>query len=150
HHQLDKGGLAGLVDELLVAALGHRGQRLLIVVDQFEELLTQGGPADWIRFADLLRPALTGPVRVVATLRSEFLDQLLASPELTGLRMQTYVLRPLRHEALRAVIEQPARLAGIGVDERLVSRLVDDTGSGDALPLLAFTLAQLADGLSRG
>jgi hypothetical protein len=34
--------------------------------------------------------------------------------------------------------------AGIGVDEDLVTRLVADTDSGDALPLLAYTLAQLA------
>jgi len=32
----------------------------------------------------------------------------------------------------------------------LVDRLVDDTDSGEALPLLAFTLAQLAEGVSRG
>lgn len=149
-HQLDKGGLAGLAEELLLAALGSRGQRLLIVVDQFEELLTQTEPADRTRFAELLCPALTGPVQVVGTLRPEFLDHLLSNPELGALRTRTYTLRPLRHEALREVIEEPARLAGIGVDERLVGRLVEDTGNGDALPLLAFTLAQLADDLSRG
>jgi hypothetical protein len=51
--------------------------------------------------------------------------------------------------ARRWVVRQPARLAGIGVDEGLVARLVDDTDSGEALPLLAFTLAQLADGVVR-
>jgi hypothetical protein len=48
------------------------------------------------------------------------------------------------------VIQGPARLAGIGVDEELVARLVGETGSGEALPLLAFTLAQLAEGVGRG
>ena len=48
------------------------------------------------------------------------------------------------------MIEGPAQLAGIGVDEDLVGRLVADTDSGEALPLLAFTLAQLADGVGRG
>ena len=61
-----------------------------------------------------------------------------------------HALRPLRREALRAVIEGPARLAGIEVDEDLVARLVADTDSGEALPLLAYTLAQLADGVGRG
>ncbi|MGH3995395.1 MAG: hypothetical protein ACRDSN_23380, partial [Pseudonocardiaceae bacterium] len=63
---------------------------------------------------------------------------------------EIYPLRPLRGEALRSIIEGPARLADISVDEHLVTRLIDDAGSGEALPLLAFTLAQLADGVSRG
>jgi TIR domain len=37
-HRLNEGGLRGVADELL---LGARAQRLLVVVDQFEELLTQ-------------------------------------------------------------------------------------------------------------
>jgi hypothetical protein len=72
--------------------------------------------------ADLLRPALAGPVQVVATLRPEFLDQLLADPDLAVLPTRVHTLRPLRREALRSVIEGLARLAGIGVDEDLVER----------------------------
>jgi len=144
-------GLALLAGELLLAAPGGgRRRRLLVVVDQFEELLIQTAPADRSRFADLLSPAAAGPLRVVATLRPEFLGQLLASPELAGLPTRIFTLRPLRRETLTSVIEGPARLAGIGVDAELVATLVADTGSGEALPLLAFTLAQLADGVDRG
>ncbi|MGH3569345.1 MAG: TIR domain-containing protein, partial [Pseudonocardia sp.] len=149
HHQLDQHGLTGPADELLLADPAGPQQRLLIVVDQFEELLTQTTPTERARFVELLRPALTGPVRVVATLRPEFLDQLLIDPELATLPTRTYTLRPLRREALRAVIQRPARLAGIDVDDSLVDRLVDDTDSGEALPLLAFILAQLAEGIHR-
>ncbi len=149
-HQLDDTGLTGLADELLLAAPGARRRRLLLVVDQFEELLTQSPPGHRAHFAKLLRPALSGPVQVVATLRPEFLDQLLLDTDLAVLPTHPYVLRPLRREALRTVIEGPAQLAGIGVEEDLVARLVADTDSGEALPLLAFTLAQLADGVSRG
>jgi energy-coupling factor transporter ATP-binding protein EcfA2 len=60
-------GLALLAGELLLAAPGGgRRRRLLVVVDQFEELLTQTAPAARSRFADLLGPALAGPLRVVA------------------------------------------------------------------------------------
>jgi hypothetical protein len=45
--------------------------------------------------------------------------------------------------ALRAVIDDSARLAGIEVDEGLVARLVSDTDSGEALPLLASRYKQL-------
>jgi WD40 repeat protein len=148
--QLDDGGLTGLADELLLVSPGARRRRLLVVVDQFEELLTQTAPAERARFVELSRPALTGPVQLVGTLRSEFLDQLLVNPELAGLPTHTHPLRPLRREALRSVIEKPARLAGIELDDGLVDRLVDDTDSGEALPLLAFTLAQLAEGIGRG
>ncbi len=150
HHQLDTRGLTALADELLVADPHGPQRRLLVVVDQFEELLTQTPPGQRARFAELLRPALAGPVQVVATLRPEFLNQLLTNTELADLPTRTSTVRPLHREALHLVIEGPARLAGLDVDEHLVARLVGDTDTGEALPLLAFTLAQLADGVSRG
>jgi hypothetical protein len=148
--RLDAAGLTELVDELLLAAPGGRRRCLLIVVDQFEELLTQATPTARARLAQLLGPALGGPVQIVATLRPEFFTQLLVDSSLTTLPTRTFALRPLRREMLPAVIQGPARLAGMGVDDDLVARVVADTDSGEALPLLAFTLAQLADGLGRG
>jgi hypothetical protein len=62
---------------------------------------------------------------------------------------RTHAVRPLRREALRAVIEGPADRAGISVDADLVTRLAADTG-GDALPMLTYTLAKLTDGIARG
>ena len=148
--RLDQGDLTGMVDDLLLAVPGRRRRHLLMVVDQFEELLTQTGTEERTRFVQLLQCGLAGPMQVVATLRPEFLDQLLSSPDLAGLPTRTQTLRPLRPEALHAVIEGPADRAGITVDHHLVTRLVADTGSGEALPLLAYTLAQLADGVTRG
>ena len=150
HRRLNQRGLTALADELLLADPDGPHRRLLITVDQFEELLTQTTPTERTRFAGLLRPALTGPVRVVATLRPEFLNHLLVDPDMATLPTRTYTLRPLRRDALHTVIKRPAKLAGIDVDEHLVDRLVDDTDSGEALPLLAFTLAQLTDGVRRG
>ncbi|HVI19198.1 MAG TPA: hypothetical protein VM712_12505, partial [Gaiellales bacterium] len=147
---LDDGRLAELADELLLAVPGPRRRHLLIVVDQFEELLTQAPRAERARFARALSPALAGPVQVLATLRPEFLDQLLTDAELSALPARTHALRPLRPEALRSVIEDPADRAGIGIDADLVHRLVADTGDGDALPLLAYALEQLATGVHRG
>ncbi|MFD2092630.1 nSTAND1 domain-containing NTPase [Blastococcus deserti] len=147
---LDDGDLTALADDLLLAVPGHRSRRLLLVVDQFEELLTQTPAVERTRFARLLRSALTGAMQVVGTLRPEFLDPLLSSPELAGLPTRTQTLRPLRREALRAVIEGPADRAGINIEGDLVTRLVADTGSGEALPLLAYTLARLSDGVTRG
>jgi energy-coupling factor transporter ATP-binding protein EcfA2 len=149
-HQLDRGGLEELADELLLAVPGGPQRRLLLVVDQFEELLTQTAPAERAQFAGLLSTTPSGPVQVVATLRPEFFARLLGDSALATLATTIYPLRPLRREALREVIEGPARLAGIGVDDDLVARLIADTDDGEALPLLAFTLAQLADGVGYG
>jgi energy-coupling factor transporter ATP-binding protein EcfA2 len=146
-HRVEDGGLKTLADELLLAA---RARRLLVVVDQFEEVLTQATTAARAHFAGLLHPVVGGPVQLVATLRPEFLDQLLSDTDLAGVPTHLYPVRPLRRDALRTVIEGPCRLAGIGVDDELVARLVADTDSGEALPLLAFTLAQLAEGVTRG
>lgn len=121
-------------------------QRYLLVVDQAEELLTQSASAERERFAELVCPALSGPMHLVGALRPEFVDQLLSDLGLAGLPTFIYPLRPLRREALCAVIEKPAQQAEIEVDEGLV----DDTDSGEALPLLAFTLAELAQGVTRG
>ena len=143
--RLDDGGLIGLLDDLLLAVPGRRRRHLLVVVDQFEELLTQTGPSERAQLAGLLRDALAAePVRVVGTLRPEFLEPLLASPELSGLPTRTQTLRPLRPEALRSIIEGPAERAGLSIDADLVTRLVADTGGGEALPLLAYALEQLA------
>jgi WD40 repeat protein len=140
-------GLAVLGDELLLAG---DARQLFVAVDQVEELLTVAPASARAQFARLLRPALAGAVRVVGTVRAEFLGNLLASAELADLPARTFPLRPLRRDALAAVIEEPARLADIRVDPELVARLVADTETGEALPLLAFTLAQLSEGVGRG
>jgi WD40 repeat protein/ABC-type nitrate/sulfonate/bicarbonate transport system ATPase subunit len=142
-------GLALLTDDLLLEARG-RARRVLLIVDQFEELLTVSSVGARAQFAHLLRPAMAGSVQVVGTLRPEFLGDLLGSPELVDLPTRTFPLRPLRREALATVIEGPAKVADIDVDPELVARLVADTHTGEALPLLAFTLSQLAEDVGRG
>ncbi|MBV9879782.1 MAG: hypothetical protein JO180_04760, partial [Gemmatirosa sp.] len=89
-------------------------------------------------------------VAVVATLRSEFVAALAQAPRASHLRERPYLLAPLGREHLEDVVTRPARLAGITFDDAVVRRLTDDTGSGEGLPLLAFTLARLADGVPRG
>ncbi len=123
-------GLVRLAEELLLAASSRQRRRhLLVIVDQLEELLTQAAPASLADFAEALRPALAGPLQVVATIRPESLRELLAREELAGLPVRTFTLRPLRREALPEVIEGPARLAGIGVEEHLVGAVYRCSGT---------------------
>ncbi|MGH3857555.1 MAG: WD40 repeat domain-containing protein, partial [Pseudonocardiaceae bacterium] len=140
-------GLRRVADDLLVTS---PLLWLLITVDQAEELFTRTAPDAVARFALLLREAVAGPVRVVAAMRSEFLDDLCDLPALAGVPIEAYVLAPLDREALREVIEQPAKVARLRLDAGLATQLVTDTDGGEALPLLAFILRQLAEGLPAG
>ena len=83
-------------------------------------------------------------------MRPEYVDALGKDPDLMNLATRIHQVRPLESDALREVIEEPAKVAGLSFEDDLVTRLIADTGTGDALPLLAFTLEQLADGASRG
>ena len=85
----------------------------MIVIDQFEELLTQTEPAERAEFVAMLEPALGGPVQVLATLRPEFLDPLSKDADLSKLARGYIEVRPLESEALREVIEEPAKVAGL-------------------------------------
>lgn len=143
-------GLGATSVELLLAAKADSQCKLLIVIDQFEELITQTAQPQRSEFAALLREPLGGPVQVLATLRPEFLDAIAKDPDLSRLPRRIHEIRPLESDALRSVVEDPAALAGLRFEDGLVTRVVADTGSGAALPLLAFTLQQLAEGLTRG
>jgi len=143
------GGITRLAAELLADAAPAR--QLLIVIDQVEELLDSDIPEPQRkRFAELLLEATGGPVRAVATIRTEFLDPLSVLAAETGLPVATFLVQPLARDMLPLVITGPARHAGIDISDELVGRLVTDTGSGEALPLLAYILNQLAIGVTRG
>jgi WD40 repeat protein len=147
---LERDGLTKLATNFLIAAGVDAQCKLLIVIDQFEELMTQTGPDQRSRFAEILGQALGGPVQALATMRSEFLDNASKDPALSQIALPVYQVRPLQSEALRSVIEEPAAIAGLDFDDDLVATLVAETGGGDALPLLAYTLEQLAHDVKRG
>ena len=65
------------------------------------------------------------------------------APELRGLPFEDLPLGPMPLERLPRVITGPAARVALELEDGLVERLVAGTGSGDALPLLAFTLRQL-------
>ncbi|HZD14711.1 MAG TPA: serine protease, partial [Pseudonocardiaceae bacterium] len=124
---------------------GGVNRPLLLVIDQFEELLATGQPAD-PRFLDLLfteREASEDPVRVVVTLRTDYLHRFSDVPRMgRHLDQRIYVLSPLTSDELTVAVEHPARDHRVGFDPGLVSQIIRDTGAG-SLPLLQFTLTRL-------
>jgi parallel beta-helix repeat protein len=136
----------------LAMALTHRqGTRVLLCIDQFEELFTLTSAQDEReQFLELLVTALSeprGPVVVVLTLRADFYDRVLSSSVLCPLIEQHQcVIPPMDVQELRMVIEQPARLADVQLtfEGDLVGDLLFEMqGQAEALPLLEFALDQL-------
>jgi TIR domain len=143
-------GLRRLADELLSAREGRDPGQLLVSVDQAEELLTLSDVGTRDHVVALFREAIADPTQIIVTVRSAFLDDLVALFAAAAVPVDGYLLPPLARDLLPLIIEGPARVAGLRVEPELVARLVADTGGADALPLLAFTLHQLAADLHRG
>jgi hypothetical protein len=128
--------------------------RLVLVVDQFEEIFTLGG-ADEQRqsFVRTLRELVVGGhVAVIATLRSDFYPRYQQIPELVELTRGDgkYDLEKPTAEELGQMIRLPAITAGLrfekdsrtqqGLDEDLRDAAIQDAS---ILPLLEFMLDEL-------
>ncbi len=136
---------------LATQLLKQRDSKVVLLVDQFEELFTQTESEDERqRFIDLLLTASTeprGPLLVLLTLRADFYDRLLQYPELYQLvKAHQRPLFPMEVDDLRATIEQPAALPDVQLtfEGNLVGDLLFEMqGQAGPLPLLQFTLDQL-------
>jgi WD40 repeat protein len=142
------GGMADYVRELREAGHGTAETKVLVVVDQAEELVTMTPEAERRAFLEALTTSCTAPspLRVVMTARTDMWDKVAAETGKFAMEIAPTVLHvpPLSRADLAEVISEPARRSHLTLEDGLVQRLVDDTGSGDALPLLAFTLARMA------
>ncbi|MEM7352674.1 MAG: TIR domain-containing protein [Acidobacteriota bacterium] len=137
----------------LAGELRHAAERpeasLLLPLDQLEELLGAGTGDDAPRFLTFLRSAVEekdSPVRILATLRSDFLGSFQGHPALRELAFESLTVGPMSAEGFAQVIEGPAEMAGIELEHGLVQAMVRDTETEDALPLLAFALRELWEG----
>lgn len=126
--------------------------QIVLVVDQFEELVTESIPSERSVFLELLDRLARGDlaVWVLITVRIEFVGG--AEPnevsEFLGAGALRHVLLPLTSDgaSIRQVAARPAAKAGASIDDDLLDRIVDDVVSGDrsgaSLPLLAFALRE--------
>lgn len=123
--------------------------KLLLVIDQFEELFTR--VADKAESEHLLRSlyaAVSDPrsrVRVVITLRADFYDRPLMHPDFGDLMSKrTQVIVPLTAEELAQAIREPAEQAGAELETGLVTAIVADVNEQPgALPMLQYALTEL-------
>lgn len=123
---------------------GQPDAQVLVVIDQFEELLGQlGSNAQTAHFLHLLAASLDvegSPITVFVTMRSDFLESFQHANAGLGMDFETLSLGPMAVEGMRQVIEAPAKLGAIELEPGLADRLLEDASTADALPLLSFTL----------
>jgi WD40 repeat protein/uncharacterized protein YwlG (UPF0340 family) len=135
---------------------GENVARLVLIVDQFEQIFTLNpGPAaeaERQAFITALHSAATNPAGpcgrppalVLVAVRGDFCDRCAAYPELAdGLRDGPFIVGPMTESDLRRTITGPAKEAGLRVDAALTDTILADlraAGEQDAvgvLPLLS-------------
>ncbi|MEM9072442.1 MAG: protein kinase [Myxococcota bacterium] len=122
---------------------------VLLIVDQLEELYTLCTDADERRaFTAAIRAVaddVASPVRVVASMRSDFVDRVSDDPAfLTQVNEGLLLVGPLQRNELSAALTEPAALAGYRFEGSFVDEMVDallDTPG--ALPLMQFVAVRL-------
>jgi hypothetical protein len=141
----DSRHLSAYVEEIMPAR--PTGTAMVVFVDQLEELLTLAAEEHRRGFAELLAYAAGDPrLRVLATLRADFLSQCAVEPALAALiQTNVFLLGPPGPEAILDMVRRPADRAGLEMEEGLAGEILRDAGidPGEALPLLAFCLEEL-------
>ena len=137
----------GLIDRLRGA--GHA--TLILALDQAEEAFTRLGKEAREKFFALLSTLLADdhPALGLLTLRADHLPDLQTAEGLT-VAFEEFSLKPMPIERLGLVVEGPARIASLRVEEGLPIALMRDAKTQDALPLVAFVLRRLYDRYHRG
>ncbi len=121
------------------------GGRLVVVVDQFEEVFNATrDDAERSAFIDLLTGERPG-LKVIVAIRADHYGRCAAYPALARLVGANHVLvGPLSALELAAVVEHPAERVGLRVEPGLTEALVSDAGSEPGvLSLLSTALLEL-------
>ena len=145
----------GLYGALLREAALRKKHKVLIVVDQLEELFTLSDSDDARRLflAALLAAAddPSAPVRVVLSMRADFLDRLAGHKQfLAELSRGLFFLSAPDAENLKETLVRPAELAGYAFQEDwIVDDMLQAATSKGALPLLQFAATRLWEGRDR-
>jgi WD40 repeat protein/class 3 adenylate cyclase len=134
--------------EAASGAVGPDG-RLVLVVDQFEELFSLcGDEEERSTFIGELTAAATGsPERavIVVVVRDDFYGRSAPYVRFAELLAANHLLvAPMNRDELRRAIELPARRAGLRVESALVDALLEEVAEEPgSLPLLSTALVEL-------
>jgi basic membrane lipoprotein Med (substrate-binding protein (PBP1-ABC) superfamily)/DNA-binding SARP family transcriptional activator len=123
------------------------GTRLILVIDQFEELFTVAEEPSRDRFLSALATAVDPPsqIQVVVCLRGDFYDRPMVHGEFAKVFAPGVVnVLPMTPVELEEAVVGPARRVRVEVEAALLAELVADTAHQPAaLPLLQYALTEL-------
>jgi energy-coupling factor transporter ATP-binding protein EcfA2 len=150
--RLRRSGL-GLIEVVRLQRLAAE-ENVLIIIDQFEELFRyqRSGEtaADAAAFVKLFLEAIRQtelPIFVVLTMRSDFIgdcSRFRDLPETVAAGL--YLIPRMTRDQRRAAIEEPVRVAGGSISQRLINRLLNDAGDDpDQLPIMQHALMRTWD-----
>lgn len=146
----------GLVECIKQARL-PRGENVLVLVDQFEELFRfksslqmRDSREEAVSFVRLLLTAVGQqelPIYVVITMRSDFIGNCTEFEGLTeAINEGQYLVPRMTREERRSAIVGPVAVSGAEITPRLVLRLLNDVGDDpDQLPILQHALMRTWD-----
>ena len=133
----------------IVSTLNKPEDYWLIYIDQFEELFTSSESDKRDNFIkglgllyQFLRESQRQSVKIVMTMRADFLDRFDPFPELSEItRGNIELITTMYEDELRQAIEQPAAKHGVVFEDGLVKTIIEDIkGQSGSLPLLQYTL----------
>ncbi|WP_437975280.1 protein kinase [Sorangium sp. So ce295] len=134
-----------------------REHRVLLFVDQFEELYTLGAaPEDRAAFVACLEGAAddaSSPVRVLLAIRSDFLDRMAEDRQfIKDLTRGLWFLPPMGREGLRDALTRPLEAAGYRFEkvEMVEDMLRSLESTPSPLPLLQFAATKLWEARDHG
>jgi WD40 repeat protein len=133
---------------LEAAVRGREGARVVLVVDQFEELATLcREQEERERYAGALVDAVSDPelpAVLVPVVRADYYGALAVHPELARLFEQSQLLVGAMTDAeLRRAIAEPARRAGLVLEDGLADAVCAEAGAEPgALPLVSTAMAE--------
>lgn len=122
-------------------------RRLLLVIDQFEELFTQHERPEQDRFIAALQTLRSEKsCALLIAMRADFYPDLMNSDLWPVDLRQRVEIAPLRREALRQAIQRPAMEVSVHLETDLVERLLGDAANEPGvLSLVQETLVLLWD-----
>ncbi len=129
----------------IVTFLKQDYQCVLIFIDQFEELFTKTQKPERDKFVASLFQLFQqqdSSVKIVLTMRSDFLDKFSEYPQLAQIHdCYSRILTRMSDGELKLAIAEPAARNGVTFEQGLVEQIIHDFHQqNDYLPLLAYTL----------
>ena len=122
--------------------------RLVLLIDQFEDLFTVTDDLHRRTFLQALAASVTQPngqVVALLALRGDYYDRPFLHPEFAEVFIPAVVnVLPMTAQELEAAVVRPAQQVGVSVEPALVAELVAETADQPgALPLLQYALTEV-------